>query len=288
MTDRTTTTLLPREEVPRERGLAAHGLTLAYDGRVVVEDLDLVLPDGELTAVIGPNGCGKSTLLKALSRTLVPLAGTATLAGRDVRGYRSKDLARRLALLPQSSVAPDSLRVRDLVARGRYPYHSLLRQWHPDDERIVAQALDTTGIADLADRPVADLSGGQRQRVWLAMVLAQDTDVVLLDEPTTFLDLAHQIEILDLCQDLRDAGKTVVAVLHDLAQAARYATHLVVMKDGAVVGQGDPREVMTAALVEDVFGLACEILPDPQTGAPLVIPLARSVREARAALATRA
>lgn len=287
MADRTTTSrplgpAAPVEGQSAVGGLAAHGLTLAYDGRVVVERLDLVVPDGELTAVIGPNGCGKSTLLKALSRTLVPREGSATLAGRDLRGYRSKELARRLALLPQSPVAPDSLRVRDLVARGRYPYHSLLRQWHPDDERVVAQALGTTGVTALADRPVADLSGGQRQRVWLAMVLAQDTDHVLLDEPTTFLDLAHQIEILELCQDLQAAGKTVVAVLHDLNQAARYATHLVVMKDGAVVAQGDPREVMTAGLVEDVFGLACDVVTDPQSGAPLVVPLTREARAARA------
>lgn len=287
MADRTTTSrpvgpAAPVEGRPAAGGLAAHGLTLAYDGRVVVEGLDLVVPDGELTAVIGPNGCGKSTLLKALSRTLVPREGSATLAGRDLRGYRSKELARRLALLPQSPVAPDSLRVRDLVARGRYPYHSLLRQWHPDDERVVAQALGTTGVTALADRPVADLSGGQRQRVWLAMVLAQDTDHVLLDEPTTFLDLAHQIEILELCQDLQAAGKTVVAVLHDLNQAARYATHLVVMKDGAVVAQGDPREVMTAGLVEDVFGLACDVVTDPQSGAPMVVPLTREARAARA------
>ena len=257
-------------------GLTARGLTLGYDGAPVVTDLDLTLPDGELTAIIGPNGCGKSTVLKAFARTLTPRAGHVLLDGADIRSLRSKAVARRLALLPQGPVAPDSIRVLDLVGRGRYPYHSLLRQWAPDDEAIVAAAMATTGVTDLADRVVAELSGGQRQRVWLAMVLAQDTAAILLDEPTTFLDIAHQIEILELCEDLRRGGRTVVAVLHDLNQAARYATHLVVMKDGAVVQTGHPREVVTAELVREVFGLACEIIADPQTGAPMVVPLKRA------------
>lgn len=262
-------------------GLSAHGLTLAYEGLVVARDLSIEVPTGGLTAIVGPNGCGKSTLLKALSRTLAPRAGRVLLDGHEIGSYRSKEVARRLALLPQAPVAPDSIRVRDLVGRGRHPYHSLLRQWTPEDAGIVDAALSATGVTGLADRPVAELSGGQRQRVWLALVLAQDTRYVLLDEPTTFLDIANQIEILDLCQDLHRSGRTVVAVLHDLNQAARYATHLVVMHEGAVVAQGTPAEVLTAELVQDVFGLACEIVPDPQVGAPMVVPLARAARAAR-------
>ncbi len=264
-------------------GLSARGLTLAYEGLVVARDLSLDIPTAGLTAVVGPNGCGKSTLLKALSRTHAPRAGRVLLDGREIGSYRSKEVARRLALLPQTPVAPDSIRVRDLVGRGRHPYHSLLRQWTPEDAGIVDAALAATGVSELADRPVAELSGGQRQRVWLALVLAQDTRYVLLDEPTTFLDIANQIEILDLCQDLHRAGRTVVAVLHDLNQAARYATHLVVMREGVVVAQGAPAEVLTAELVHDVFGLACQIVPDPQVGAPMVVPLAREARD-RAAL----
>ncbi|WP_282947389.1 ABC transporter ATP-binding protein [Cellulomonas endometrii] len=262
----------------RTAGLAARGLTLAYDRLVVARDLDLDVPTGGFTAIVGPNGCGKSTLLKALARTHRPDAGEVLLDGRPIGTYRSKEVARRLAFLPQSPVAPDQVRVRDLVGRGRHPYHSVLRQWRPEDAGIVDAALAATGVADLADRPVADLSGGQRQRVWLALVLAQDTRYVLLDEPTTFLDIANQIDLLDLCQDLHHDGRTVVAVLHDLNQAARYATHLVVMRDGAVVAQGEPAAVITAELVQDVFGLACEIVPDPQVGAPLVVPLARTAR----------
>ncbi len=265
--------------VDRETGgLAARGLTLAYDGLVVARDLSLTVPAAELTAIVGPNGCGKSTLLKALSRTLTPRAGEVLLDGRPIGAYRSKEVARRLALLPQTPVAPDSIRVRDLVGRGRHPYHSLLRQWLPEDADVVQGALEATGVADLADRPVAELSGGQRQRVWLALVLAQDTRYVLLDEPTTFLDIANQIELLDLCQDLHRSGRTVVAVLHDLNQAARYATHLVVMHAGRIVAEGPPAQVLTAALVQEVFGLACEIVPDPQVGAPMVVPLAREAR----------
>jgi iron complex transport system ATP-binding protein len=260
-------------------GLVARGLTLAYDRHVVVRDLDLDVPTGGFTAVVGPNGCGKSTLLKALARTHRPDAGEVLLDGRPIGAYRSKEVARRLAFLPQAPVAPDQVTVRDLVGRGRHPYHSVLRQWLPEDAGIVDAALAVTGVADLADRPVAELSGGQRQRVWLALVLAQDTRYVLLDEPTTFLDIAHQVDLLDLCQDLQLDGRTVVAVLHDLNLAARYATNLVVMRDGAVVAQGEPGAVLTAELVRDVFGLACEVVPDPQVGAPMVVPLARAARQ---------
>lgn len=256
-------------------GLAIHNATLAYNNRTVSTDLSFRVPSGRLTAIIGPNGCGKSTLLRALSRTLKPLAGAVTLDARPVAEFRPKEFAKRLALLPQDPIAPDTLRVRDLVARGRHPYHSPLRQWLPGDAAVVDAAMAATGVDDLAERFVSELSGGQRQRAWLAMVLAQDTDYVLLDEPTSFLDISHQVDLLHLCQDIRDTGRTVVAVLHDLNQAARYADHLVVVSNGRIVAEGDPATVVTAQLVSSVFALDCEIVADPQSGAPMVIPLAR-------------
>ncbi|RKR73771.1 ABC transporter ATP-binding protein [Frondihabitans australicus] len=256
--------------------LSARGLTLAYDDRVIAEELDFDVPDGELTVIIGPNACGKSTLLKALARTLKPAAGTVTLDGRPLRDYRSKDVARRIGMLPQSPIAPEGIVVRDLVGRGRFPHQTLFRQWSAADEAAVYAALLATGVVDLADRHVAELSGGQRQRAWIALALAQETSLLLLDEPTTYLDIAHQYDVLELCASLHRQGRTLVAVLHDLNQAARYATHLVVMKEGRIVAEGDPAGVLTAELVEDVFGLPCEIHPDPQTGTPMVVPLARA------------
>jgi iron complex transport system ATP-binding protein len=259
-----------------------HGdrLTLGYDGRQVAEDLTIAIPDGSFTVVVGPNACGKSTLLRALARMLKPSAGQVVLDGRQITELPSKEVARRLGLLPQSSIAPDAITVADLVARGRYPHQGLLRQWSREDERAVAAAMEATNVTELAGRAVDELSGGQRQRVWLAMVLAQETSIVLLDEPTTFLDIAHQIEVLDLCADLhRDQGRTLVAVLHDLNHACRYATHLVAMRDGRVVAEGDPSEIVDAELVERVFGLRCRVIPDPETGTPLVVPAARRRHE---------
>ena len=257
-------------------GLRASNLTLGYDKRVVSTGLSFTVPDGEFTAIIGPNGCGKSTLLRALSRTLRPASGRLSLDGRPFDSYRPKELARRLALLPQDPIAPDTLTVRDLVARGRHPYHSLLRQWLPGDSEIIDQAMASTGVSDLADQFVSELSGGQRQRVWLAMVLSQDTEYVLLDEPTSFLDIAHQVELLHLCQDIQASGRTVVAVLHDLNQAARYASRLVVMNEGRIIAEGAPGDILTTALVREVFSLECEIVQDAQSGSPMVIPLARA------------
>lgn len=253
--------------------LAARDVTLAYDQLVVARDLSVAIPRASFTVIIGPNGCGKSTLLRALARTLKPRAGEVLLEGQPVERMRGKDVARRLALLPQSPVAPEAITVGDLVARGRYPHQGILRQWSPADARAVAAALDATEVADLRDRYVSDLSGGQRQRVWLAMALAQETDLLLLDEPTTYLDIAHQVEVMDLCARLHEEGRTLVAVLHDLNQAARYATHLVAMRDGRVVAEGSPAEVVTAERVRDVFGLACRVVPDPETGTPMVVPL---------------
>ncbi len=251
-------------------------MTLAYDQRTIARDLSVAVPDESFTVIVGPNACGKSTLLRALSRMLKPAAGRVVLDGRDIAGLPAKHVARTLGLLPQSSIAPDGITVADLVARGRYPHQGLLRQWSRQDERIVDDALAATGISSLADRFVEELSGGQRQRVWIAMVLAQETPLLLLDEPTTYLDIAHQVEVLDLCAGLHEAGRTVVAVLHDLNHAARYATHLIAMRDGAVVAEGPPGEVVTAQLVEEVFGMPCRVIDDPETGTPLVVPAARA------------
>lgn len=252
--------------------LVAEHVTLGYDDETVVENLSFAVPDGEFTVLVGPNACGKSTLLKALARTIEPRAGAVLLDGRPLRTYRSKAVARRVAMLPQSPIAPEAISVRDLVSRGRFPHQSLLRQWTGADAGTVDDAMATTGIADLAHRPVSELSGGQRQRAWIAMVLAQQTDILLLDEPTTFLDIAHQYEVLDICARLHAAGRTVVAVLHDLNQAARYATQLVFMRSGQLLAQGPPAEVMTDDLVADAFGMRCRIMTDPESGSPLVIP----------------
>ncbi len=251
--------------------LEARDLTLGYGGAPISEHLDVAVPDGSFTVIIGPNACGKSTLLRALSRLLDPQAGSVILDGRDIQDYSSKKVARRLGLLPQSSTSPAGITVRDLVARGRFPHQSLLRQWSAADDDAVASALEATGVSELAHRKVDELSGGQRQRVWISLVLAQQTPLLLLDEPTTFLDITHQLEVLGLCRALNQDGYTLVAVLHDLNMAFRYATHLIVMKEGAVVAQGSPREIVTAELIEEVYGISCLCLPDPVTGGPMIV-----------------
>ena len=259
--------------------LRADDLELAYDERVVAERLGIEIPDGSFTIVVGPNACGKTTLLRALARLLKPRRGGVYLDGAPIASRPSKEVARELGLLPQSAIAPDGITAADLVARGRYPHQRLLRQWSRDDARAVAGAMESTGVADLADRIVDELSGGQRQRVWLAMALAQETPILLLDEPTTFLDIAHQVEVLDLCAELhRERGRTLVAVLHDLNQASRYATHLVAMREGEIVARGEPAEIVTAELVEAVFGLPCRVIDDPESRTPLVVPATRGAR----------
>jgi iron complex transport system ATP-binding protein len=279
MTVDSVTEPLHRPETPAVEGrvrLAAEQVSLAYDDRVVVENLDLRLTEGSFTAVVGPNGCGKSTLLRALGRLLRPTTGQVLLDGRAIARTPTREVAKVLGLLPQAPIAPEGLTVGDLVARGRHPHQTWLRQWSRDDEAVVAEALAWTDMADLADRPVDELSGGQRQRAWISMALAQGTDLLLLDEPTTYLDLSHQIDVLELVGRLHaERGRTVVVVLHDLNLAARYAQRLVAMKDGALVASGSPDEVLTEALLADVFDLEARILSDPVAGTPMVVPVRR-------------
>ncbi|MBD3551402.1 ABC transporter ATP-binding protein [Streptomyces sp. SP18CM02] len=256
--------------------LAARGVTVGYGDRTVIDGLDVTIPPGVITTIIGPNGCGKSTLLRTLSRLLRPTGGTVVLDGEDIGRLRTRDVAKKLGLLPQAPVAPDGLTVADLVARGRHPHQSWLRQWSSDDADVVRHALAMTGVADLAERPVDSLSGGQRQRVWISMTLAQGTDLLLLDEPTTYLDLAHAIDVLDLVDDLHESGRTVVMVLHDLNLATRYSDHLVVMRAGAVLAQGHPGDVITAELLHEAFGLRARVVEDPVGDRPLIVPIGRA------------
>jgi iron complex transport system ATP-binding protein len=256
--------------------LRTDGVTLGYGDRVVAEDIDLPVPPGRITAIVGANACGKSTLLKAMARLLPPRSGRVLLDGKDIHHLPTRQLARTLGLLPQSPLAPEGIAVADLVARGRHPHQGFLSRWTADDEEAVAEALRMTDIAGLADRAVDELSGGQRQRAWIAMALAQQTDILLLDEPTTFLDITHQVEVLDLLTDLnRQRGTTVVMVLHDLNLAARYADHLVAVAAGRVHASGPPADVLTAEVVRDVFALESRVVPDPVSGAPMVLPIGR-------------
>ncbi|WP_067125365.1 ABC transporter ATP-binding protein [Microtetraspora malaysiensis] len=259
--------------------LEAVDIRLGYGDRVIVDGLDLGIESGTITTIIGPNGCGKSTLLRALGRLIKPLGGQVLLDGKRIDRMPSREVARLLGVLPQAPAAPEGLTVADLVARGRHPHQTWYRQWSPDDESAVAEALERTGLLDLADRPLDELSGGQRQRAWISMALAQGTGLLLLDEPTTFLDLAHQIEVLELVDQLHaQAGKTVVMVLHDLNLAARYADRLVAMRDGRVVAAGPPADVLTEELLAEVFGLNAKIITDPVAGTPLVVPIGTANR----------
>lgn len=270
---------LPTSHLPGDTGaagsearLAARGATIAYEHHVVSRDLDVEIPAGVFTAIVGPNACGKSTLLRALARLHRPTRGAVLLDGADIARLGTKEVARRVGLLPQSAVVPSGMLVRDLVARGRFPHQGLFRQWSRQDRDAVEEAMEMVGVTDLASRPADELSGGQRQRVWIALALAQGTETILLDEPTTFLDLAHQVDILQLCRRLNADGRTVVAVLHDLNQAARCAGHMIVMHEGRVRVTGSPHQILTEDLVEEVFGLQVVIAPDPVTGAPMVVP----------------
>lgn len=256
--------------------LATEDLTLGYGDRVVVEGLDLTVPAGQVTVIVGANACGKSTLLRSMSRLLVPRAGRVVLDGKEVHRLPAKELARTMGLLPQSPVTPEGITVLDLVGRGRHPHQGVFSRWTTKDDAAVAAALEATQTTGLADRAVDELSGGQRQRVWIAMALAQQTDLLLLDEPTTFLDVSHQIEVLDLLTDLnRTRGTTIVMVLHDLNLAARYADRLVAIAEGRLHAFGTPAEVMTEETVRAVYGLDSRVIPDPVSGKPLVLPLGR-------------
>ncbi|MCZ2813127.1 ABC transporter ATP-binding protein [Modestobacter sp. VKM Ac-2979] len=256
--------------------LAAEDLTLAYGERTVIEGLDLLVPPGRITAVVGANACGKSTLLRSMSRLLAPRSGRVLLDGKAVHRLPAKELARTLGLLPQSPIAPEGITVADLVGRGRHPHQRVFSRWSKEDDAAVAAALDATETTPLADRAVDELSGGQRQRVWIAMALAQQTDLLLLDEPTTFLDVAHQIEVLDLLTDLnRTRGTTIVMVLHDLNLAARYSDHLVALSGGQIHAAGTPEAVLTEECVRAVFGLDSQVIVDPTSGKPLMLPMGR-------------
>ncbi|MFT4235141.1 MAG: ABC transporter ATP-binding protein [Microbacterium sp.] len=256
--------------------LSTEALVSGYGGKTIVDGVDLTIPPGRISVIVGANACGKSTLLKTLSRLISPTQGAVVLDGRAVREIPTKELARTLGLLPQQPIAPEGIAVSDLVGRGRHPHQKLFRSWTAADDEAVVEALEATGVTALADRSVDELSGGQRQRVWIAMALAQQTDILLLDEPTTFLDVTHQVEVLDLLTDLnRTRGTTIVMVLHDINLAARYADHLFAVRAGRIVAQGDPGEVITSDLVREVFDLDARIIPDPISGTPLVLPRGR-------------
>ncbi|RBL85982.1 Fe(3+)-dicitrate ABC transporter ATP-binding protein [Streptomyces cavourensis] len=257
---------------PGASALQLQEVDLSYGDTAVLQGLSLAIEPGAFTAVVGPNGCGKSTLLRVLGGALAPTRGQAWLDGANLATLRRKAVARRLAYLPQNPVAPEMISVRDLVARGRYPHQTLLRQWSAADAAAVDAALADTDLADLADHPVHTLSGGQRQRAWLALVLAQDAGIMLLDEPTTFLDIRHQIDLLELCARLHQAGRTLVVVLHDLNLAFRYADRVVMMRSGRIAAQGEVRQVVTEAAMQQVFDLDCRVLPDPETGSPMIVP----------------
>jgi len=262
--------------VTTDHRLSVEALRLGYGDRTVVDDLDLAIPPGRVTAIVGANACGKSTLLRSMARLLAPRAGQVVLDGHDLHRLPTRDVARTLGLLPQSPLAPEGIAVGDLVGRGRQPHQRMFARWSTGDDEAVTAALEATGTLDLVDRSVDELSGGQRQRVWIAMALAQQTDLLLLDEPTTYLDVSHQIDVLDLLTDLnRNRGTTIVMVLHDLNLAARYADHLVALADGRLHAAGEPAEVLTADAVRTVFGLESHVVPDPVSGRPLVLPLGR-------------
>jgi len=253
--------------------LRAERLSLGYDDHSVVSHLDVDILEGKITAIVGANACGKSTLLRGLARLLKPQSGRVLLDDRSLADIGTHDVAKVLGLLPQSPIAPDGITVADLVSRGRYPHQGWFRRWNADDEAAVARALEATGTTELVDRPLHQLSGGQRQRVWVAMALAQETELLLLDEPTTYLDISHQVDLLRLLRELNaESGKTIVVVLHELNLACRFSDHVIAMCDGNVVAEGPPVEVVTAELVQKVFGLSCVVVPDPVAGTPMVVP----------------
>ncbi len=265
-------------DTPTPIQLEARDLALGYGKHSIIQGLNLRLPPGKVTAIVGPNGCGKSTLLAGLARVHKPSSGAVLLDGKGIGSLPSRRVAQRLALLPQNLEAPEGLTVAELIRFGRQPHQTLFQQWTQRDQAVVEQALQAAGLNDLADRPLQSMSGGQRQRAWIAMAIAQDTPLLLLDEPTSALDLGHQIEVFELIGRLAAAGKTIVMVVHDLASASRYAHHLVAMQAGTIVAQGPPRQVITEALVEQLYGVRCTLLPDPLTGTPVIVGMTRAAR----------
>ena len=256
--------------------LQSQKLSLGYGDKTIIKNIDLDIPEGKITTLIGANGCGKSTLLRSMARLLKPKSGCVLLDGKEVFTSSTKDIAKRLAILPQGPVAPEGMSVLQLVRQGRYPHQSWLKQWSEEDERCVVEALEATSMTEFSERTVDSLSGGQRQRAWIAMTLAQNTPVILLDEPTTYLDMSHQIDILDLLFELnRNSGRTVVMVLHDMNLASRYSDNIVAVKDGTVYATGEPETVMTTELVEQVFGLSSQIIPCPMFGTPTCVPVGK-------------
>ena len=251
--------------------LSTQDLVLAYGDRKVIDRLKVEIPPAQVTAIVGPNGCGKSTLLAGLARIMAPKSGTVLLDGRDINTLATREVAHKLALLPQDASAPDGLTVEELIQFGRQPYRSLMRQWSQEDNAIVRAALRATQLESLAHRPLDALSGGQRQRAWIAMTVAQDTPLLLLDEPTSALDLGHQIEVLELIRELSREGKTVVMVIHDLPSACRYADHIIAMHQGEIIAEGQPAQIVTEKLVEQLYGVRCTLLHEPGTGAPLIV-----------------
>lgn len=274
----------PAAQPARPAQLTTARLRSGYGGRAVVDGVEVTIPRGRITVIVGANACGKSTLLKTMARILAPISGQVLLDGTPVGSIPTRALARRLGLLPQQPIAPEGIAVADLVGRGRHPHQSLFHATSAQDRRIVEESLLATRTAELADRSIEELSGGQRQRVWIAMALAQRTQVLLLDEPTTFLDLAHQVEVLDLLTDLnRERGTTIAMVLHDINLAARYADHIIAMRAGRIVASGAPEEVVDAAMVREVLGLEAEVIADPVSGTPLIVPKGRHhVRDSEA------
>jgi iron complex transport system ATP-binding protein len=255
--------------------LSADKLTLKHGKVSIIDQLDVTLPEGKVTAIVGPNGCGKSTLLNGLSRVHTPSSGVVLLDGKDIHSLPSKEVARRLALLPQDTLAPDGITIEELIRFGRHPHQSLLKQWAMDDQEAIKYALHAADLEGLKDRLLDTLSGGQRQRAWIAMSIAQETPLLLLDEPTSALDLGHQIEVFELIRNLSRQGKTLAMVVHDLPSACRYSDHIIAMKEGKILTQGSPKDIMTKELVRELYGVDCDLMPDPMTGSPILINIRR-------------
>lgn len=251
---------------------SAENLTLGYGDYIVLKDINVTIPKNKITILVGSNGCGKSTLLKTMSRLLKPFAGKVVLGDEDIFSKPNKEVAKKLSILTQSPTAPSDLTVFNLVKQGRYPYQSWFNQWSKEDEKIVEYALEKTGISDIKDKKLSDLSGGQKQRAWIAMTLAQQTDIILLDEPTNHLDIKYKIEVLDLLKELNEKeNRTIVIVLHDINLACRYADHIIAIKDGKVYGEGKPEEIISEALIKEVFQINSKIVPCPVFNTPMCI-----------------